>query len=105
MRKSGAWLRENAGEERFELFRQVIHVLAVDGLLTAEEKRYALGVARVLAIPQKAATDMVYEVLGEYLQSRPSGHPTLFKAPVARQRHHKRPNPADTLVTPQGDSQ
>lgn len=68
---SASWLRENAGEERFALYRQVAHLVAVDGVLDPHEKAFMLELAKLLDIPSKAAMRLVYEVLADYLQSRP----------------------------------
>lgn len=65
-----AWLRDNAGEERFELFLAIAHVVCADGELSETERAFLLEVATLLGIPAKAATDTLYEVLREYLQER-----------------------------------
>lgn len=67
-----AWLRENAGEERFSLYAASVHVVCADGDLSEAERTYLLEVATLLGIPAKAATDTLYEVLREYLQERSS---------------------------------
>lgn len=67
---SASWLHDNAGEERYALFRQLAHMVALDGLLSSGEQQFMQGVAEMLGIPSKVATDTVYEVLAGYLQSK-----------------------------------
>jgi len=62
------WLRENSGEERYDLFRQLAHVVTVDGRLHPGEMELMQHIAELLEIPEKAATEMCYEVLSTYLQ-------------------------------------
>ncbi len=64
------WFRENAGEERFGVYRQLCHVVGVDGHLPAGEKAFMREVAGALEIPDKAADEILYEVLSGYLQTR-----------------------------------
>ncbi len=64
------WLRENAGEERFELYTAIVHVVCADGDVSEAERTFLLEVATLLGIPAKVATDTLYEVLREYLQER-----------------------------------
>jgi hypothetical protein len=68
--RSTAWLRENAGKERYDLFRQLAHMVAIDGNLHAGEQSYMIGVAESLGIPAKAANETLYEVLAGYLQTQ-----------------------------------
>ncbi len=72
METAGAWLRENAGEERFALFRYLAHVVAVDGRLHPGEHQFMTSAAAVLGIPEKRADEICYEVLSEYLQTSAS---------------------------------
>jgi len=62
------WLRENSGEERYELFRELAHVVSVDGRLHPGELELMQRIAKLLEIPEKAATEMCYDVLSTYLQ-------------------------------------
>lgn len=64
------WFRENAGEERFGIYRQLCHVVGVDGHLPEGEKAFMREVAAALEIPVKAADEILYEVLSGYLQAR-----------------------------------
>lgn len=68
--KSAAWLRENAGQERFALFGQIAHVVAVDGRVSAKEGAFMMDLARLLAIPERAAREMIHEILSNYVQSK-----------------------------------
>lgn len=72
-----AWLRENAGEERFALYRQLAHMVAVDGNLATGEQSFMKSVAEKLGIPGKAAVDTLYEVLSGYLQTKSTRRTSL----------------------------
>ncbi|MHC4092475.1 MAG: M48 family metallopeptidase [Planctomycetota bacterium] len=67
---SCAWLRENAGRERLGLYGQLAHIVAVDGRITEGERRFMMEVAEQLAIPDRAAKEMLHEVLAQYLQTK-----------------------------------
>jgi hypothetical protein len=73
--ENAAWLRENAGQERFLLFRQLAHIIAVDGRLHPGEHDLMLSVARQLGIPDKAANETLFEVLAGYLQTKAEMRP------------------------------
>jgi hypothetical protein len=68
--ESSAWLRANAGEERFLLFRQIAGVVSIDGALTPSEEECMALLAEKLAIPPKAASKMLFEVLATFLQAQ-----------------------------------
>ncbi len=70
LNNSTAWLHANAGQERFGLFRQLAHMVALDGLLSSGEQVFMQKVAEMLGIPPKVAKDMLYDVLASYLQSK-----------------------------------
>lgn len=73
-----AWLRDNAGEERFALFAATAHIVCRDGELVELERDYLIQVATLLAIPEKAAMDVIFDVLRGYLQERATrGQPAL----------------------------
>ncbi|MDF1562338.1 MAG: M48 family metallopeptidase [Deltaproteobacteria bacterium] len=67
---AAGWFRENAGEERFGIYRQLCHIVGVDGHLPEGEKDFMREVAEALEIPKKAADEILYEVLSGYLQAR-----------------------------------
>lgn len=90
LKQSAAWLRANAGEERFVLFRQIAHLVAVDGVLDPEEKEFMLKLAKTVDIPAKAATKLVYEVLADYLQSRPWDRKIHFRTRTALKKRVRR---------------
>lgn len=69
------WLKENAGQERFLLFRQLAHIIAVDGRLHTGEHELMLDIAGQLAIPEKAANETLFEVLAGYLQTKAEMRP------------------------------
>jgi hypothetical protein len=64
------WLRENTGGERFALFDRLCHLIALNGEIHGQEKEFLLKVAELLGMPEKAATESMYEVLRGYLQQR-----------------------------------
>lgn len=68
LESSAAWLRDNAGQERYTLFHQLTHLVAVDGRLQAPEQEFMLQVAEKLQIPERSARDILYETLAGYLQ-------------------------------------
>ncbi len=72
---NASWLRENAGEERFVLFRQLAHMVAVDGRLHSGEHKFMLLIAGLLNIPDKAANEILHEVLAGYLQTKAEMRP------------------------------
>ncbi len=67
---STEWLRENTGVERFALFDRLCHLVALNGEIHRNEKVFLLKVAQVLGMPERAATESMYEVLRGYLQQR-----------------------------------
>jgi uncharacterized tellurite resistance protein B-like protein len=77
LERSAGWLRDNAGEERYDLLRNLAHVVCVDGRLLGAEQRTFHAMAAALAIPERAADEIVFDVLAGYLQTqamrRPSG--------------------------------
>ncbi len=76
---STAWLRDNAGEERFALFRQLAHMVAIDGHLSSGEQQFMRQVAEMLGIPAKGAVDTLYDVLSGYLQTKATRRSPLVK--------------------------
>lgn len=65
-----AWLRDNAGEERFGLYTAAVHIACADGDVSDAEHAFLLDVATLLGIPGPAASDAVYDVLRATLQER-----------------------------------
>lgn len=102
LKQTAVWLRTNAGEERFVLYRQVAHLVAVDGVLDPEEKAFMLKLAKLLDIPAKAATRLVYEVLADYLQSRPWDRKLHFRTRVAAKKRSARRLPLE--ASPEGSA-
>ena len=96
LKQAASWLRANAGEERFVLYRQVAHLVAVDGVLDPEEKSFMLKLAKLLDIPAKAATRLVYEVLADYLQSRPWDRKLHFRTRTAVKKRAGKRLPLET---------
>ena len=68
--RSTAWLRENAGEERYGLYRDLAHVATVEGRLEGEKQEFMYRVADAVDIPRKAADEILYDVLADYLQAQ-----------------------------------
>lgn len=73
--RSARWLRDNAGEERYDLLRNLAHVVCVDGRLLGGEQRTFHRLAAALAIPERAADEIVFDVLTGYLQSQAMRRP------------------------------
>ncbi|MBK7534254.1 MAG: M48 family metalloprotease [Myxococcales bacterium] len=75
--RSAQWLRDNAGEERYDLLRSLAHVVCVDGRMLGAEQRFFHRLAAALDVPERAADQILFDVLAGYLQSqamrRPSG--------------------------------
>jgi uncharacterized tellurite resistance protein B-like protein len=67
---STGWLRENAGEERFEALHAIANVAAVDGRYTDAELETLHRVAELLDVPRKSADAILYDVLADHLQSQ-----------------------------------
>jgi hypothetical protein len=78
LQKSAAWLKENAGEQRFVAYRYLTHVAAVDGALLGKEEQVLMEAAELAGIPSRSAREILYESLARFLQAkRPnenSGH-------------------------------
>ena len=64
-----AWLTANAGQERFALLGQLAHVVARDGKLTPREQEFMLAVGSMLGIPERAAREILHDVLTGYVRS------------------------------------
>lgn len=73
--RSARWLRDNAGEERYDLLRNLAHVVCVDGRLLGGEQRTFHRLAAALDIPERAADEIVFDVLAGYLQSQAMRRP------------------------------
>lgn len=68
--KSAAWLRDNAGEERFDLLRGIAHVTAADGNLSQAERAFLKRCAELLGIPARTADEIAFETLADRLQTQ-----------------------------------
>ncbi len=90
--ENAAWLRDNAGQERFLLFRQLAHIIAVDGRLHPGEQELMLRVAQQLGIPEKAANETVFEVLAGYLQTKADMRPHFMGFDPGRLSEDRRPS-------------
>jgi uncharacterized tellurite resistance protein B-like protein len=71
--RSAAWLRENAGEERFTVLRYLSMIAAVDGSYHPNEEALLLEIAGLLGIPAAVARKEMYEILARSLQGRKGG--------------------------------
>jgi hypothetical protein len=78
LQDNAEWLRANAGEERFTLFRHLAHMVAVDGRLHPGEAEFMVKIAALLDIPAKAASETVHEVLAGYLQTKAEMRPRFL---------------------------
>ncbi|MCP4675316.1 MAG: M48 family metalloprotease [Deltaproteobacteria bacterium] len=68
--ESMTWLQENAGEERFYLFRQLAVLVSMDGRLHDKEKEFMITVAEGLGIPEKSADETIHATLRQFIQSK-----------------------------------
>lgn len=68
--KSAAWLRENAGTERYDLLRGIAHVTAADGRLSPAERAFLKRCAELLDIPARTADEIAFETLADHLQTQ-----------------------------------
>jgi uncharacterized tellurite resistance protein B-like protein len=66
---AAAWLREHAGEERFDLFSALCHLAAADGEVSAAERGLLHQIAALLDIPERAAGDALFAASREYLHA------------------------------------
>ena len=64
------WLNANAGQERFGLFGQVAHIVAIDGDISAGERAFMLGLAGRLGIPEKSGREILHQVLAGYVRTK-----------------------------------
>ncbi|RME19214.1 MAG: hypothetical protein D6806_18730, partial [Deltaproteobacteria bacterium] len=80
MAENAQWLRDNAGQERYTIYRQLVHVVAVDGRIDPSEHKFMLEVANLLEIPEKAATETIFDVLAGYLQTQAVRSSTMAAA-------------------------
>lgn len=69
LEKSAAWLRDNAGEERFDLLRAIAHVTAADGHLSEAERAFLKHCAELLGVPARTADEIAFETLADHLQT------------------------------------
>lgn len=76
LERSAKWLRENAGEERYDLLRSLAHVVCVDGRMLGAEQRFFHRLAAELDVPERAADQILFDVLAGYLQSQAMRRPT-----------------------------
>lgn len=96
LEENAVWLKENAGQERFLLFRQLAHIIAVDGRLHAGEHELMLDIATRLAIPEKAANETLFEVLAGYLQTKAEMRPRFSGfGPTSTARGGEDPRPSN----------
>lgn len=70
LQTSAAWLRENAGAERFELLRAIAHVTAADGHLSEAERTFLKRCADLLGVPARTADELAFETLADHLQTQ-----------------------------------
>jgi uncharacterized tellurite resistance protein B-like protein len=67
--ESSAWLRDNAGSERYDLLRGIAHVTAADGFLSPAEREFLKHCAELLGIPARTADEIAFETLADHLQT------------------------------------
>ncbi|MDW8345191.1 MAG: M48 family metallopeptidase [Verrucomicrobiae bacterium] len=72
LQRSASWLKDNAGEERFVVYRYLVLIAAVDGALHPGEEAFLMELARLLGIPQPVARKEIYQILATKLQAQQS---------------------------------
>jgi hypothetical protein len=77
--QSAQWLVANSGQERFALFGQIVHVVAIDGRISAAERQCVEGLAAQLHIPERSAREIIHEVLSAYVQTKSAGSGLLSR--------------------------
>jgi uncharacterized tellurite resistance protein B-like protein len=77
--QSAKWLVENSGQERFALFGQIAHIVAIDGRISSAERRCMDDLAALLHIPPKSASEIIHEVLSAYVQTKAAGSGLLSR--------------------------
>jgi Zn-dependent protease with chaperone function len=82
--ESAAWLKENAGEERFVAYRMLVGIAAVDGDLSSKEEEFLYEVADLLDIPRKAAKKIVRQILSKYVKARQFTAPDMQEFSVPK---------------------
>ena len=70
MTQSADWLNQNAGEERFTIFRLLAKIATTDGALKGNEEEALLTAGRMLEIPEAAGKKAIYETLTVNLQAK-----------------------------------
>ena len=70
MTQSADWLNQNAGEERFTIFRLLAKIATTDGALKGKEEETLLTAGRMLEIPEAAGKKAIYETLTSNLQAK-----------------------------------
>ncbi len=84
LNESAAYLRENAGPERYELLRAIAHVTAANGVLHEAERTFLHGVADKLDIPERAADEIAFETLADHLQVKAVHGTTMPRSPLGK---------------------
>jgi uncharacterized tellurite resistance protein B-like protein len=70
LQKSAAWLKENAGEQRFVAYRHLTNIAAVDGALLGNKEQLLMEAAEMAGIPGKSAREMLYDSLARFLKAK-----------------------------------
>jgi hypothetical protein len=78
LQKSAAWLKENAGEQRFVAYRSLTQIAAVNGAVLGNKEQVLMEAAEMAGIPAKSAREMLYDSLARFLKAKTpadnSGH-------------------------------
>ena len=69
---SAAWMRENTGELKFNGFRYLAIIAALEGM-TPEEDKLLHRMAEMTGIPRKAAADLIHEIMTSFASKKVSG--------------------------------
>ena len=69
---SAAWMRENTGELKFNGFRYLAIIAALEGMTPGEEA-LLYRMAEMTGIPRKAAADLIHEILTSFASKKVPG--------------------------------
>jgi hypothetical protein len=72
--ESAAWMKENAGELKFNAFRYLAIIAAAEGM-TASESDLLYRIADMSGIPHKVAAELIHEIMTNYARKKNASAP------------------------------
>lgn len=75
---SAAWMRDNTGELKFNGFRYLAIIAALEGM-TSEEETLLYRMAEMTGIPRKAAADLIHEIMTNFASKKVTGGTLIQK--------------------------